>query len=472
VGSRPFESESLRSSGFDQMRRIIREQDPKRPSTRARTLGEALTTAAEQRRTDPANLVRMLRGDLDWITMRALEKDRTRRYGSPGELAADIERHLHNEPVFASPPSTFYRAQKFVRRNRAAVAAGALVVAALVLGIIGTSLGLLRARREAVAARRVSDVLVSMYADLNPSLRAGTATSREEMLDRAVTRIEVELKDEPLVQARMMVALGDAYKELGMYDRARPLFEESAELRRYHLGESHPDYAMTISFLGDLLSMTGDFQGARRLHERALAIRREVLGPDHVTVGWSLRSLGETCRETGELDRADTLYRQSLEIISKAVGEDHPDVATTLYLQARLAWQMGDLETARRFFQRSLEIRERTLGSVHPDVGDTLLEYGRLLYLLGDGERSREFTKRSAEIFRHVYGSGHHQTASPIGQLAVLEFLDGNVDEARSLYRQILEIQRATGAPVLDELRGYPEFVSMVEAIRPPDGGG
>jgi serine/threonine protein kinase len=175
VGAQPFDAKELRDSGFDEMRRAIREQDPRRPSTRVSTLGEALTTAAEKRQTDPANLIRLLRGDLDWITMKALEKDRTRRYDSPAELAADIRRHLNNEPVLASPPGAVYRVRKFVRRNRLAVAAGTLVLAALIIGIIGTSVGLLRAQREAVAARRVSNVLVDMYATLNPPFTARTS---------------------------------------------------------------------------------------------------------------------------------------------------------------------------------------------------------------------------------------------------------------------------------------------------------
>jgi serine/threonine protein kinase/tetratricopeptide (TPR) repeat protein len=472
VGARPFDSTELRESGFDAMRRAIREQDPKRPSTRVSTLGEQLTTAVERRQTDSASLIRLLRGDLDWITMKALEKDRTRRYGSPAELAADVERHLRNEPVLASPPSTAYRLRKFVRRNRVVVAAGSMVAIALVAGIIGTSVGLLRANREADAARRVSDVLVDMYSNLNPAFHGGTVTSPEEMLDRAVERVEDELRDDPIVQARMMLKLGDAYKELGLHARARPLLERSADIRRRQLGEDHPDYATSISFLGDLLAETGDFEGARQLHERALATRREALGPDHQQVGWSLRSLGHAYWRTGDNDTAEALYQQSLEVLSRAVGENHADVATTLYLQAMLAWERGDLELARRSFQRCLTIREQKLGSVHPDLARCLLDYGRLLYRLGEPDRARQFTLRAVEICRHVYGSGHSQTALAMGQLAVLEFLDGNEDVARTLYEQILEIRQSTGVPILDVLNSYPEFVAMAEAIGPPAGRG
>ncbi|HMC63325.1 MAG TPA: WD40 repeat domain-containing serine/threonine-protein kinase, partial [Gemmataceae bacterium] len=135
TGRTPFEAGDLLKSGLDEMRRTIREKEPAKPSTRLRTLLEPeLTTTAERRRTDPSRLLNTLRGDLDWIVMKALEKDRTRRYETANGLARDIQRHLNNEPVMARPPSTLYRFRKMVRRNKLAFAAGAAVVAALVIG--------------------------------------------------------------------------------------------------------------------------------------------------------------------------------------------------------------------------------------------------------------------------------------------------------------------------------------------------
>ena len=132
VGALPFDSKELREAGFDEIRRRIREEEPSKPSTRLSTLGDASTDSARRRRTDTATLARQLRGDLDWITMRALEKDRTRRYGSPSEFAADIRRHLEHEPVLAGPPSAAYRMGKFVRRHRIGVTFAAAAVVLLV----------------------------------------------------------------------------------------------------------------------------------------------------------------------------------------------------------------------------------------------------------------------------------------------------------------------------------------------------
>jgi non-specific serine/threonine protein kinase/serine/threonine-protein kinase len=464
AGAQPFDSKELRTSGFDDMRRAIREQDPKRPSTRVSTLGDGRETVADRRRTDPSTLVRLLRGDLDWITMKALEKDRTRRYGSPAEMAADIERHLRNEPVLASPPGTAYRARKFVRRNRAAVVAGSMVVVALLIGIIGTTIGLVRARRQAESAQKVSDFVVSMYQELNPRVMRSHGSTPEEIFGRAIERIEVELADEPLVQARLMWTLGDAYSVFGQNERARELIERSAEIRREHLGEEDLDYIMSISFLGDVLSEMGDQQGAIRYHEHAASVRRKVLGPNHHTVGWSLRSLGIAHWRADEFDTARSLYQESLRIVSNARGGDSFDASITLFFLALLARDEGDLELSRERFERCLDIRNTVLRPDHLETGLCMLEYAILLHRMGEYDRARDLASRALEIFEQAYGTDHLTGARALELLAAIEHHSGNQAEALNLYRQALEIRRRIGQPDLETLAGDPDFDSVVEA--------
>jgi serine/threonine protein kinase/tetratricopeptide (TPR) repeat protein len=470
AGAQPFDSKELRTSGFDAMRRAIREQDPKRPSTRVSTLGDNRETVAERRRTDPTTLVRLLRGDLDWITMKALEKDRTRRYGSPAEMAADIERHLRNEPVLAGPPNAAYRARKFVRRNRVAVVAGSLVVFTLVIGIIGTTIGLVKARRQAESAQRVSDFVVSMYQDLNPRVMRSHGSTPEEIFGRALERIEVELADEPLVQARLMWTVGDAYSVFGQNERARELMERSAEIRREHLGEEDLDYVMSISFLGDVLSEMGDQQGAIGYHEHAAAVRRKVLGPNHHTVGWSLRSLGIAHWRAGEYDTARSLYQESLTIISNARGGDSFDTSITLFFQALLARDEGDLELSRELFERCLDIREKALHPDHLETGLCLLEYAGVRRQMGEDDRARELASRALDIFEQAYGTDHLTIARALELLAAIEQHVGNREEALNLYRQALDIRRRIGQTDLDSLAGDPDFDAVVEAFRGRSG--
>jgi tetratricopeptide (TPR) repeat protein len=466
VGVQPFDAEELRSSGFDEMRRKIREQDPPRPSTRVTTSGKTSPEMAERLRTDPPTLARLLRGDLDWIVMKALEKDRNRRYGSPADLAADIQRHLNDQPVLASPPSTAYRIGKFVRRNRFAVTAALIIAIAVVAGILGTTAGWIRARQEADAARRVSDAMVNMYGDLNPVSMKGGASTPEDILDRAVERVERELTDSPLVQARLMTTLGHVFKDLGRYDKAKPLLERAAEIRRLEIGDLHPDYAMSISVLGDLLSDMGDFEGAKRSHERALAIRRQALGSADLSVAWSLRSLGHAHRNLGEYGAARKLFLESAEILERSQGDHLHDLSITLHSQALLAMDVDDFERARDLMERCLAIRERALRPDHPDIAECLADYARVLFQLGDHERPIALTTRALSIYEGVFGVDHRRTVLTVAQLAVLRFSTGDEDAAVGLYMRIRDNQEGTDGALFDYLRRFPEFRELEGGIK------
>src|ERR1035438_5342910 len=170
TGKTPFDAKELLKAGLDEMRRMIREQEPARPSTRLSTMLAAdLTTVAGHRQAQPPKLIHLVRGDLDWIVMKALEKDRTRRYDTANGLAMDLQRHLNNEPVLASPPGAGYKIQKFVRRHRVGVMAGSFVLLALVAGIVGTTWGLLdalhqkrEAERQGRIGKQTTDLLTGM----------------------------------------------------------------------------------------------------------------------------------------------------------------------------------------------------------------------------------------------------------------------------------------------------------------------
>jgi serine/threonine protein kinase len=299
AGTLPFDSQMLRRASLSEIQRRILEEEPPRPSTRLTTLGDSAATVAKSRKADVPMLARELRGDLDWIILKALEKDRTRRYETVNALALDIRRHLDDEPVRASPPSTMYRVRKFVRRHRVVVAAAVLVVAALVAGIVGTTLGLLRATRaeqraqaEALTARQVSDFLVDLFQVSDPETAQGETITAREILDDGAARIENELADQPLTQAQLMTTIGTVYRQLGLYDQAAPLLERALELRRRHLGEEHLDTATSLLELSALMRRAGDYRRAAALAAQALEIRERRLGPEDPGVAETLASLG------------------------------------------------------------------------------------------------------------------------------------------------------------------------------------
>jgi serine/threonine-protein kinase len=257
TGSTPIARESIRQAGIDEMLRVLREVEPPTPSSRIST-SEALPTVAANRQVDPARLSRLIRGDLDWIVMKALAKERERRYASAVGLADDLERYLNHEPVSAGPPTAAYRLRKFVRRNRTRVTAAGLVLLALVLGVVGTTLGLFEARRQeriADAQRhqaekrlaqvtKMNEILGSIFQDLNPAnaKKEGKPLTAVlgERLDRATSEIEGEATGDPLAVARMQMSLGSSQLGLGYPDRAIVLFTKARATFTAGLGPDHP----------------------------------------------------------------------------------------------------------------------------------------------------------------------------------------------------------------------------------------
>src|SRR5712691_3500222 len=226
TGALPFDGKALREKGLDEIRRTIREIDPPRPSTRVTTLAASSETNERTTR----ELARDLRGDLDWITMRAMEKDRTRRYGSASELATDLRRHLYNLPVLASPPGATYRVGKFVRRHRLGVAAASTLVVLLVafaatMAIQARRIAIERdrANREAQAAKAVSDFLVGLFKVSDPGEALGNSLTAREVLDKGARQIEETLNGQPAVRARLEAAIGTVYTNLGLYTAAESL---------------------------------------------------------------------------------------------------------------------------------------------------------------------------------------------------------------------------------------------------------
>src|SRR5262245_12605661 len=251
VGSTPFNKKDLESEGLLEMLRVIREQEPAKPSTKLST-EDRLPALAANRGTEPARLTRLVRGDLDWIVMKALEKDRNRRYETANALASDIQRYLADEPVAAGPPATWYRMRKFVRRNKGAVLAVSLLLFALVAGIAGTSWGLWRADRSRRDAQnrleqleRGVDVISQMVENLDPGAdENGGKPLRKlmaERLEKAAEKLDGEVVYDPLVVARLYNQLGKSLLSLGYPERAIPLFRRASAAQASRVGAEHAD---------------------------------------------------------------------------------------------------------------------------------------------------------------------------------------------------------------------------------------
>jgi serine/threonine protein kinase/tetratricopeptide (TPR) repeat protein len=496
VGALPFDSKQLRGGGYDEVRRRIREEEPPRPSTRLTTLGDDSTAAARKRRTDVPSLTRLLRGDLDWIVMKALEKDRTRRYASASELAADIRRYLAKQPVLAGPPSTVYRLKKFAQRHKATVLAASLIFVALVFGIVGTTVGMLRARaaerrasHEAETARQVSDFLVELFEVSDPSEAQGDSVLARDILDHGAERIQRQLDDQPATQARLMDTIGTVYRRLGLYDEASPLLERGLALREQQLGPEHREVADSLISVSALQRSQGRYTEAETLARRAAEIRERELGPHHLDVaealsslGWalakqdrydeaeplfqrvlaiqqqhlpaddplvadSLGDLGITYWRQGRYEEAETLLEQALAIFEEQLGPDDYRVRSTLNDLAVLNWSQGRYDDAVRYLERSLAIKERILGSEHPEVASSLNNLGVLFDAQGRYAEAEPLFERALAIYEKSLGSENDKVAMLLGNLAWVYYRQGKFVQAQPLYARGLEIYERTVGP-------------------------
>jgi tetratricopeptide (TPR) repeat protein len=447
VGVLPFDPKTLREAGFGEIQRIIRETDPPKASTRLSGLGDAQTSIAKHRKTDPVSLHKQLKGDLDWITMKAMSKDRTQRYASASELSIDIFRYLKNEPILASPPSTVYRIGKYIKRHKVGVVAAALVILAMLVGIAGTSVGLLKARKaekkakeEAATTQQVSDFLVNLFEVSEPGKARGASLTALEILHRGADRISEELADQPLMQARLQATIGRVYDKMGLFNQAESFLEEALENRREQLGEEHVDVAQSLGALGDLYRKRGNYAEAEPLLKRALEMREKLLGLDHADVAMSLNNLAVLYENSSRYLEAEPLYQRALKIQEKRLGADHQDLAMILTNLAILAAKQGKYVEAEPLFQRVLSIEEKELGSDHPRVATAYNNLAIAYKLQGKYKEAEPLYQHALEIQEKVLGLKHPAVARSLNNLANLYLEQDRYQDAEPLYRRSLEI--------------------------------
>ena len=299
-------------------------------------------------------------GELDWITMKAMAKDRTQRYASASELAADITRYLRHEPVLAGPPSAVYRLKKYVRRHKVGVAAGALVMAAMIIGMTGRTIGLLKAvkaerkaKEGAETAKQISDFLVGLFQVSDPGEARGNTITAREILDKGAEKISIELQNQPKIQARLMETMGNVCRSLGLYKLAGPILEKSLELKRSIFGNDHLEVADNLRALGILYDAQGRYEDAESLFKESLEILENAYGPDHQNLARNMNSLAVVYWNQGKYDKAEPYYVRSEAIFKKALGEEHPYVAYSFREQANLYRDQGQYGKAEGFYNVS-----------------------------------------------------------------------------------------------------------------------
>jgi serine/threonine protein kinase/uncharacterized protein HemY len=503
TGTTPFDKERLKEVGFDELRRIIREEEPAKPSTRISTLGQAASTISTQRRSDPRQLSRLFRGELDWIVMKALEKDRGRRYETASAFAADVERYLNDEPVQACPPSAAYRFRKFARRNKAAMTAIGLVSAALLLGAIISGYFALQANEraaEAVAEKtraqknlRGSLEVLDLLTELDEkqlALEPRQEPIRAELMKKTLAFYEQFLQEnagEPSMRRETGMAYhraGKLHYFLGQYAKAEPYFQKGIDLLA-QLAEEFPGEPAYRQELGrTYLSRTRLLEDLGRLPEAEQTIRRAVdlfepLATAHANdpeyrhdLAQTYNALGVLQKDRGLYDAAEKAYQEALKLGEqlRAEAKYHKSRAICLGNLAALLQHTRRIKDAEQAFREAIASAEKvvqeskqerpfqaTVALLHSSLGMLLQETSRPLEAEKEVGLALEISNKLLADFPGV-PRYRFKVAQQQHRLAILWWETGKLPKAAQLSAQTCELLRK----LTDE---YPQVLDYLALL-------
>ena len=530
VGALPFDSKELRSGGYDGIRKKIREEDPHKPSTRLSTLGDRSTESAKCRGVDLPTLQRQLAGDLDWITMRALEKDRSRRYGSPMDFAADIERYLKHEPVLASPPSAIYRTRKFVRRHRVGVAVAAtgllvLLAFAATMTVQARRIALERdrANQELARADRIAKFMGGIVANARPAqigetlredlreILAGAhrATGMPEqeiqsaiesfdelfdevsftdaslrMIDRgilepATTAIEEKLDDDPSLAALLYFRIATMYYRLAMYENAEACARAALELNRQLNGDEDRQSLKIANWLAAVLWRQQRYSEAEELALDTLEKGERLFGSEDVVVSWSLRRLGVIYGSQGRHEESNRMHERVLEASRRIHGEDSLNFLGAMNNLANGYYAVARYDEAESLYLEAIEGYRRK--NQRYGIAETMGNVGNVQAVQGRLAEAEKSYLEGIEACSSHYGNDHHYTVNNILSLSKLYERQARFHDAAALRREATETRsRVLGprhvdtvsatislAAILRRLGRNEESRALLDRVRP-----
>lgn len=485
TGSTPLSRQQMKNAAYAEILRLIKDDEPPKPSTRLINSGDALASISAQRKTEPSKLSKLMRGELDWIVMKTLEKDRNRRYETPIGLARDIQRYLADESVEACPPSASYRFRKFARRNRGKIIAVSVIVVLLILGTLGTSIGLARAleaerlasasaiaeaqQRQAAEAERDKAIIAEKQAkaekqradeeaaiakavksfledDLlsqaNPDLNARSKKMTvEELLDKSSNRLKNQFEQQPLVEASIRLTVGETYKKLSLFSKAQPHLERALELYRRVLGKEHNDTLVVIHYLTQLYALQGQSTKAIPLLLDALDIRQRLFGVEHRQTLNLMTELAHLYDELGQLQKAKELYLKLQEIIDHMLKEDDP-LRLSISINLGLFYlSKGECAKAEQLFVNTLKLLCRVYGDKHSQTLICMDNLASVYSEMGQVNEAEQLYLKVLKIRRDVLGD-HQDTITTMCNLAILYQKANDLPKAEPLYEKALEMSQ------------------------------
>jgi serine/threonine protein kinase/tetratricopeptide (TPR) repeat protein len=496
TGATPFDSRELLKAGFDEVRRVIREKEPVRPSTRLGTMTAAdLVAVSRHHGAEAPKLLRDVRGDLDWIVMKAMEKDRARRYATAHGLALDVQRYLAGEPVSARPPSRVYKFRKLVLRNKLLFTGVGVIAVLLVASLIIVSLALSRerqSRQKAVDAsaksQQVTTFLKDMLNGAGPRAAHGQDTTMLlGILDQTAARIGVQMSSQPAIEAELRDLIGRLYDQIGNSRKAEEMERAALAIRQRTFGPESLETAASLNDLGLVLMTQHKLPDAEKAHTQALAIRRRLLGEENPDTATSLNDLAAVYRDQGKLTQAEAMAQAALRIRRKVWGKEHLDVADSLrnltiilggqdrwgeaketaqeVLRMRrkllepehpfiasaledVAWAASGLhqfDEAQRLDAEALVMRQHLFGEAHPDVARNLNALGQLLGNRNELPAADAVLKATLSIQRKLVGEDDQATLETLDALGKVLVQEGKIAEGESVLREALAVWRRRG---------------------------
>jgi len=452
----PFDARELLKAGLDEVRRVIRSEEPVRPSTRLSTMMAAdLTSVSEHRRSQPPKLIREVRGDLDWIVIKAMEKDRSRRYQTANGLAEDVRRFLKNEVISAHAPGAWYRFWKLVGRNRIWFGAFTTISMILVAGLVAVTIALTKersARREAVAQKNLarteaarSEEVARFHEEMLEGVAPGVALGRDtallrDILDKTAKRLDTELTNQPVVQADLRFRLGMTYKALAQYKEAEAMYRQALVLRTKVFGEESEAVTDVVNELVKTLNSEHNPEG-ERLIRKALAVRQRLLGEEHFKVADSFRILGLALLDQGRTDEAEITLRKSLAMNRRLLGNQDTRLGDTLVVLGVIYSNQGKHREAEEFFRETID-NQKPLGEDHPYVIQARIFLSEDLSAQGKTTEAETVARLAVESGHRVFGEQypHPLLADALKTLAQLLSSQRKYEEAEQTFREALTV--------------------------------
>jgi serine/threonine protein kinase/tetratricopeptide (TPR) repeat protein len=477
TGSTPFEGKTSRGASLEEIRRIIRDEEPVPPSTAvSRLKAEVLTGVLQKRKTVLRELSQLLRRDLDWIVMKALEKDRARRYESASGLAADIRRYLAGEPVTARPATFGYRAGKFIRRRKGQVATAALVLISLLAGLVtSTSLFLrekaalaresserAKAQRESLNNAQTARWLSGLLEGASPEKAQGTMPTLLDVAEAAATRVARGLEDQPAVEATLRNTIGSTFFSLGRFPEAKAQYEAGHRLALATAGENDRLTLRLRGNLANILHAERDYAAAEAENRAILAIRLQEFPPDDIETLATRDNLATEISKQGRYAEAAEEYRSLLAVQQVTPGPEHADTLRTRMALANTLTRLcldekGKVKDAAQLAKAEAEYRNVVaamtrasgIGERHPLTLEARYGLADVLHFLKRFPDAEKEHREVHELRLQILPKGHKKTFQSQAGIGRALYGAGQMEQAAAVFQELTEAQNAT--PSRDE---------------------